>query len=211
MKLVLFSFCSLVIALANLNLPVMGQTNTDQVSVKASTNHKQYEKNSNTGKNKMTKEVKTEKALFGAGCFWGVEEDFRTLPGVISTKVGFSGGTVTDPSYERVCRGDTGHAEVVEVEYDPTKISYKDLLKKFFSSHDPTTLNRQGPDVGYQYRSVIFYNNPEQEKEAIAAKEELQAKSRRQIVTEIVPAKPFYAAEEYHQHYLLKRGQTVCH
>jgi peptide-methionine (S)-S-oxide reductase len=211
MKLMLLSFCSLVIALSNLCLPSIGQTSTEQVNVKETASHKQNEKNSNAGKSKMTKEIKTEKAMFGAGCFWGVEEDFRTLPGVISTKVGFSGGTVKDPSYERVCRGDTGHAEVVEVEYDPAKISYKDLLKTFFSSHDPTTLNRQGPDVGYQYRSVIYYVSPEQEKEAKAAKEELQAKSRRQIVTEIEPAKPFYAAEEYHQHYLLKRGQTVCH
>jgi peptide-methionine (S)-S-oxide reductase len=160
---------------------------------------------------KMDKQMRIEKAIFGAGCFWGVEEAFRRLPGVLSTTVGYSGGTVKEPSYERVCQGDSGHAEVVEVEYDPQKLTYADLLKVFFSSHDPTTLNRQGPDVGYQYRSVIFYNSPEQEKEALAAKEQLQTKLRRPIVTAIEPAKPFYKAEEYHQHYLEKRGLNICH
>lgn len=119
---------------------------------------------------------------------------------------------MANPSYEKVCEGDTGHAEVVEVEYDPAKIKYRDLLKVFFESHDPTTLNRQGPDVGYQYRSVIFYENSEQEKEAIAAKEQVQADNPgRAIVTAIEPAKPFYKAEEYHQQYLKKRGLNVCH
>jgi peptide-methionine (S)-S-oxide reductase len=166
----------------------------------------------NAGVNKMNKEIKTEKAIFGLGCFWGAQEDFDHLPGVISTRVGFCGGTVKDPSYHRVCEGDTGHAEVVEIEYDPKKITYSDLLKKFFASHDPTTLNRQGPDTGYQYRSVIFYTNPEQEKEANEAKEQVQAEySGRAIVTAVEPAQPFYKAEDYHQHYLQKRGLNVCH
>lgn len=156
-------------------------------------------------------QMQTEKGIFGAGCFWGVEEAFRQLPGVVSTEVGFCGGTVANPSYERVCAGDTKHAEVVEVTYDPKKISYKELLKTFFASHDPSTLNRQGPDVGEQYRSVIFYTNAEQEKEALAAKEEWQKRVGRGATTVIEAAKPFYPAEEYHQHYLEKRGLNVCH
>jgi peptide-methionine (S)-S-oxide reductase len=156
-------------------------------------------------------QMKTEKAMFGAGCFWGVEETFRQLPGVVSTAVGFSGGTVANPSYERVCTGDTKHAEVVEVTYIPQKISYNDLLKTFFSCHDPTTVNRQGVDFGEQYRSVIFYTSPEQEKEALAAKEEWQKMHSKKAATIIEPAKPFYKAEEYHQRYLEKRGFKVCH
>jgi peptide-methionine (S)-S-oxide reductase len=160
---------------------------------------------------KKVSQMKTEKAIFGAGCFWGVEETFRVLPGVVSTEVGFCGGIMSNPSYERVCAGDTRHAEVVEVIYDPKQISYNTLLKTFFSSHDPSTLNRQGPDVGEQYRSVIFYTSPEQEKEALAAKEEWQKKVGRGATTVIEAAKPFYKAEEYHQHYLEKRGLGVCH
>ncbi len=156
-------------------------------------------------------QIKTEKAIFGAGCFWGVEETFRQLPGVVSTAVGFCGGTVADPSYERVCVGDTKHAEVVEVIYDPKQISYHNLLKTFFSCHDPSTLNRQGLDIGEQYRSVIFYTSPEQEKEALAAKEEWQKKAGRGATTVIEVAKPFYKAEEYHQRYLEKRGLSSCH
>ena len=156
-------------------------------------------------------QMKTERAMFGAGCFWGVEETFRQLPGVISTAVGFAGGTVTSPSYERVCAGDTKHAEVVEITYDPRKISYNELLKTFFSAHDPTTINRQGFDVGEQYRSVIFYTSPEQEKEAIAAKEDWQKAHNKVAATIIESAKPFYRAEEYHQRYLEKRGFKVCH
>ena len=155
--------------------------------------------------------MKTEKAIFGAGCFWGVEETFRHLPGVVSTAVGYSGGHMTNPSYEQVCTGDTAHAEVVEVEFDPTKISYEELLNTFFSSHDPTTMNRQGPDVGYQYRSVIFYLSPEQEKQAMAAKEEWQEKIGKKVATAIEAAKPFYRAEEYHQRYLEKKGLNICH
>lgn len=191
-------------------VPAFGQAFSNQGTVKVITDKKHYSVNKD--EHKMDKPMKIEKAVFGAGCFWAVEETFRRLPGVLSTMVGYSGGSVANPSYEHVCQGDTGHAEVVEIEYDPAKIKYRDLLKVFFENHDPTTLNRQGPDIGYQYRSVIFYENPEQEKEAIAAKEQVQADNPgRAIVTAIEPAKPFYKAEEYHQQYLKKRGLTDCH
>ncbi len=155
----------------------------------------------------------SEKATFGAGCFWGVEEVFRRTPGVINTTVGYSGGRLENPTYQDVCSGRTGHAEVVQVEYDPEKVSYNQLLEIFWSNHDPTTLNRQGPDVGEQYRSVIFYHNPEQQSLATADKERLQASSRfrRPIVTQVVPAATFYPAEDYHQRYLEKRGLSSCH
>ena len=153
-----------------------------------------------------------EKATFGAGCFWGVEEAFRTLPGVISTAVGYAGGTKDHPTYEDVCSDRTGHAEVVEVEFDPEVISYDKLLDVFWSNHNPTTMNRQGPDVGTQYRSVVFYHSPEQKAQAEAAKIALDrsGKFSRPIVTQIEPAPPFWRAEEYHQKYLQKRGQTHC-
>jgi len=154
-----------------------------------------------------------QKATFGAGCFWGVEAEFRQLPkGVVSTAVGYEGGTMKNPTYRDVCTDRTGHAEVVEVEYDPEKISYEDLLKVFWANHDPTTLNRQGPDVGTQYRSVIFYHTPEQQAAALASKEKLEksGRYRRPIVTEIVPATSFYRAEHYHQQYLEKRGLSSC-
>ena len=154
-----------------------------------------------------------QKATFGAGCFWGVEAEFRQLPkGVVSTAVGYEGGTMKNPTYRDVCTDRTGHAEVVEVEYDPEKVSYEDLLKVFWANHDPTTLNRQGPDVGTQYRSVIFYHTPEQQVAALASKEKLEksGRYRRPIVTEIVPATSFYRAEEYHQQYLEKRGLSSC-
>ncbi len=155
----------------------------------------------------------TEKATFGAGCFWGVEAAFRQIKGVVATTVGYEGGTFANPTYRDVCTDRTGHAEAVQVEYDPARVSYNDLLNVFWENHNPTTLNRQGPDVGTQYRSVIFYNSPEQQKEAIASKEQLQAsgKYRRPIVTEIVPASTFYRAEDYHQQYLEKRGLSSCH
>ena len=155
----------------------------------------------------------TEKATFGAGCFWGVEAAFRQIKGVVATAVGYEGGTFANPTYRDVCTDRTGHAEAVQVEYDPARVSYNDLLNVFWENHNPTTLNRQGPDVGTQYRSVIFYNSPEQQKEAIASKEQLQAsgKYRRPIVTEIVPATTFYRAEDYHQQYLEKRGLSSCH
>src|SRR5436305_6136909 len=152
--------------------------------------------------------VTLEKATFGAGCFWGVEAAFRQIKGVVSTSVGYSGGNYNNPSYKDVCYGRTGHAEVVEVVYDPERVSYNDLLNVFWENHDPTTLNRQGPDIGEQYRSVIFYHTPEQQAAALASKEKLEksGKYRRPIVTEIVPATTFYRAEEYHQQYLEKRG-----
>jgi peptide-methionine (S)-S-oxide reductase len=156
--------------------------------------------------------MQTEKAMFGAGCFWGVEETFRNLKGVISTAVGYAGGTKDSPSYEDVCTDETGHAEVVEVEFDPAQISYDQLLDVFWSNHNPTTLNRQGPDVGTQYRSVIFFYSPEQKAAAEASKQKLEKSGRfpRPIVTQIEPAPKFWRAEEYHQEYLKKRGQTHC-
>jgi peptide-methionine (S)-S-oxide reductase len=154
-----------------------------------------------------------EKATFGAGCFWGVEEKFRQTRGVLETKVGYSGGHTENPTYEQVCGKQTGHAEVVEVTFDPAVISYEQLLKIFFEMHDPTTLNRQGPDHGSQYRSAIYFHSAEQEqqaKETIAALTTAKA-FRDPIVTEVTAAKPFYDAEEYHQKYLAKRGIIVCH
>src|ERR1051325_11696392 len=149
-----------------------------------------------------------EKATFGAGCFWGVEDAFRQVKGVRETAVGYAGGHYENPTYQDVCSGRTGHAEVVEVHFDPSEISYDELLNVFWENHDPTTLNRQGPDWGTQYRSVIFYHTPEQEAAARASKEKMQAsgKFRRPIVTEIAPASEFHRAEDYHQQYLEKRG-----
>lgn len=154
-----------------------------------------------------------ETATFGAGCFWGVEESFRHIPGVIDTAVGYLGGHTQNPTYKDVCTDATGHAEVVQVTYDPAKVGYEQLLDVFWSSHDPTTLNRQGPDIGTQYRSAIFFHSPEQERLARASKEKMQAsgKFRRPIVTEITPASTFYPAEDYHQKYLAKRGLSHCH
>jgi len=152
------------------------------------------------------------KALFGAGCFWGVEAAFRQVEGVLATAVGYSGGRKENPTYEDVCSGRTGHAEVVEVEYDPSKVTYEQLLDVLWENHDPTTLNRQGPDVGEQYRSAIFFFDPEQEAAARASKERLEKSGRykRPIVTEITPASKFYRAEEYHQRYLEKHGLAHC-
>jgi peptide-methionine (S)-S-oxide reductase len=152
----------------------------------------------------------TEKATFAAGCFWGVEAAFRRVIGVRATTVGYLGGTMPDPTYRDVCTGKTGHAEVVEVEFDPARVTYDKLLSVFWQIHDPTTLNRQGPDVGTQYRSAIFFHTPEQEAAAQASKAALQARSSRPIVTEITPASQFYPAEEYHQRYLEKRGLATC-
>jgi peptide-methionine (S)-S-oxide reductase len=158
----------------------------------------------------MTEEMK---ATFGAGCFWGVEAAFRQIPGVLSTRVGYLGGTMANPTYGDVCTGRTGHAEVVEVTYDPARLSYDDLLTVFWENHDPTTLNRQGPDVGEQYRSAIFFQNEEQRAQAESSKQEREksGRYRRPIVTEITPASEFYEAEEYHQQYLEKRGLSTCH
>ncbi len=153
-----------------------------------------------------------EKATFGAGCFWGVEMAFRRVEGVESTSVGYIGGTTENPTYSDVCTGKTGHAEAVEVMYDPARVSYEKLLNVLWEIHDPTTLNRQGPDIGTQYRSAIFFHTPEQEAAAQASKRELQQSRRfkwfrREIVTEITPATVYYMAEDYHQQYFEKQGR----
>jgi peptide-methionine (S)-S-oxide reductase len=153
------------------------------------------------------------KATFAAGCFWGVEDAFRQMKGVTSTTVGYTGGNTKNPSYKEVCTDRTGHAEAVEVEFDPNQVSYRELLALFFQSHDPTTLNRQGPDFGSQYRSAIFFHDAEQEAEAREAKAALEkaAVFKRPIVTQIVPAPEFYRAEDYHQQYFEKQGIRSCH
>ena len=155
----------------------------------------------------------TKTATFGAGCFWGVEETFRQVPGVIDTAVGYLGGSLVNPTYQDVCTDTTGHAEVVQLQFDPEAVSYDALLDQFWKLHDPTTLNRQGPDFGTQYRSAIFFHDEEQKTMAEASRERLSAsrRYRRPIVTEITPASTFYPAEEYHQKYLAKRGKTSCH
>ena len=147
-----------------------------------------------------------EKALFGAGCFWGVEETFRKLPGVIKTEVGYSGGNTINPTYESVCLGDTNHAEVVLVEYNEKELSFEKLVDHFWKCHDPTTLNRQGPDIGTQYRSAIFYFNEYQKKISLDSKNDYSRKNRLNIVTEIKEAKEYYKAEEFHQKYIQKTG-----
>jgi peptide-methionine (S)-S-oxide reductase len=152
----------------------------------------------------------TETATFAAGCFWGVEAAFRALPGVTRTAVGYAGGSVEQPTYKQVCRGRTGHAEAVEVEYDPSVIAYEDLLATFWSIHNPTTRNRQGWDIGSQYRSAIFTDGDEQRRAALASRDAHQSGLKREIVTEIVPAERFWPAEDYHQQYLEKRGQASC-
>lgn len=153
-----------------------------------------------------------EKATFGAGCFWGVEETFAGVKGVKSTAVGYMGGTMDNPTYQDVCTDETGHAEVVYLEYDPSEVNYDDLLKIFWENHNPTTMNRQGPDIGTQYRSVVFYYNDEQKAAAEKSKDELQksGKFTRDIVTQIIPASTFWRAEEYHQKYLQKHGLSHC-
>ena len=154
-----------------------------------------------------------EKATFGAGCFWGVEVSFANIPGVTATAVGYEGGKTQAPSYKDVCTDSTGHAEVVEVDFDPDRVSYATLLDAFFSLHDPTQLNRQGPDWGTQYRSAIFYHSPEQKEVAEAKIGELTAAGKfapKKIVTQVTPAQTFWRAEDYHQRYLEKRGMVSC-
>src|ERR1700681_2714295 len=162
---------------------------------------------------KPKEDFKMANAMFGAGCFWGVEAAFRLVKGVKSTAVGYAGGDLKHPTYHDVCTGTTGHAEVVQVEYDPAVTAYDDLLNVFWENHDPTTLNRQGPDVGTQYRSAIFFESPEQEAAAMASKERLEKSGRfkRPIVTRIEPASEFWRAEDYHQQYLERRGLSTCH
>lgn len=154
-----------------------------------------------------------ELATFGAGCFWGVEATFREIPGVVDAAVGYLGGHKENPNYQDVCTDATGHAEVVQIKFDPAKVTYDQLLDVFWKVHNPTTLNRQGPDVGTQYRSAIFFHSPEQERAAKASKEKLQQSGRysKPVVTEITPASTFWRAEEYHQRYLEKQGRTSCH
>ncbi|MBW3579477.1 MAG: peptide-methionine (S)-S-oxide reductase MsrA [Actinobacteria bacterium] len=154
----------------------------------------------------------TEKATFGAGCFWGIEAAFRQVPGVVSTAVGYMGGATEEPSYRQVCSGRTGHAEVVQVEYDPERLSYDEVLAVFWDNHDPTTLNRQGPDMGTQYRSAVFFHDEAQAAAARRSIEQLEAtrRFRRPIVTEVTPASTFWLAEDYHQQYLEKRGLSTC-
>ena len=149
-------------------------------------------------------------ATFGAGCFWGVEAEFRKLEGVTQTTVGYLGGTLQNPTYEQVCTDKTGHAEVVEVTYEPDRISYDELLETFWDVHDPTQLNRQGPDFGTQYRSAIFFHTPDEEIAAQRSKAQAQTRIPGEIVTEITPASTFYPAEDYHQRYLEKRGLASC-
>jgi len=155
--------------------------------------------------------AETQHAIFGAGCFWGVQFYFDQGPGVVQTTVGYSGGTTKNPTYEEVCTHTTGHAEVVRVEFDPKKVDYKTLVRQFFRMHDPTQLNRQGPDVGDSYRSVIFCANEEQQQIAEAVRDEVQPQFDKPIVTQIVEEQPFYRAEEYHQKFTEKTGQGMCH
>lgn len=154
-----------------------------------------------------------EIATFGAGCFWGVEAAFRRVPGVLDAVSGYSGGRTENPTYRQVCTDTTGHAEVVQVTFDPEKVSYEQLLDVFWTIHDPTQVNRQGPDFGKQYRTAIFYHSPEQEAKAKKSKQALETSGKlaRSVATEITPAGPFWRAEEYHQRYLEKRGATSCH
>ena len=157
--------------------------------------------------------MKTEKATFAAGCFWGVESAFRQVPGVIDTQVGYTGGKTANPTYKEVCTDTTGHAEAIEITFDPAKVSYEKLLDLFWRMHDPTLVNRQGPDVGTQYRSAVFYHSPEQKTAAEASKAALDksGKHKAPVATQILPAGPFYRAEEYHQRYFEKNGGPACH
>lgn len=161
----------------------------------------------------MTSPAQIQTAIFAAGCFWGVEETFRTLPGVIDTEVGYTGGHKDKPTYQDVCSHGTGHAEALKIIFDPEQVSYQKLLEIFWKSHNPTTVNRQGPDVGDQYRSSIFYTSEDQKQEAEKSKIEMDKSGRwkNPIVTEIVPAALFYRAEEYHQKYAFNRGLGSCH
>jgi peptide-methionine (S)-S-oxide reductase len=154
--------------------------------------------------------TETETATFAAGCFWGVEVDFRNTPGVTDVRVGYTGGHVESPDYKQVCSGSTGHAEAVEVTFDPNEVSYRELLDTFWNLHDPTQKNRQGWDVGTQYRSAVFTHTPEQAEAAVESKARVQAQLSRPIATEIVPAATFWPAEEYHQQYLVKNGRATC-
>lgn len=196
-----------------------GETTGDSTTVssashgKSSAEARGTDSNTGTATRAGQEGVKLEKATFGGGCFWGVEERFRQTPGVIKTSVGYMGGHVKNATYKQVCSDTTGHAEVVQVEFDPARISYDQLLDVFWRSHNPTQMNRQGPDIGKQYRSVIFYHSPEQETAAAASKAKLAAsgKHKKPIATEVAAAGEYWLAEDYHQQYLAKRGVTECH
>jgi methionine-S-sulfoxide reductase len=155
--------------------------------------------------------MKTQRAIFAAGCFWGVQYYFDQVPGIVKTTVGYTGGHTENPTYDQVCTHTTGHAEAVEIEFDPEQVSYKMLLMQFFRMHDPTQLNRQGPDVGDNYRSAIFYTDEEQHKEAVQVRNETQERINKPVVTEISKAGPFYAAEAYHQKFTERTGMGMCH
>lgn len=155
--------------------------------------------------------MKTQKAIFAAGCFWGVQYYFDQVPGVIKTTVGYTGGHTENPTYDDVCTRKTGHAEAIEVEFDPSEVSYETLVRQFFRMHDPTQLNRQGPDVGDEYRSAIFYVDQEQRKEAIQTRNGVQKRLDTPVVTQIEPAGPFYEAEPYHQKFTERTGMGMCH
>lgn len=155
--------------------------------------------------------MKIERAIIAAGCFWGVQYYFDQVPGVVKTTAGYTGGHTEDPTYDDVWAHDTGHAEAVQIEFDPEKVSYETLIKQFFRMHDPTQLNRQGPDIGEQYRSAIFYLNQEQRKDAIHVRNQVQKAKDKPIVTQIVPAKEFYEAEPYHQKFTERTGMGMCH
>ena len=152
----------------------------------------------------------TEKATFAAGCFWGVEVDYRNIPGVTDVRVGYTGGTTEEPTYQQVCGGGTGHAEAVEITFDPSEVTYEELVDEFWGVHDPTQVNRQGWDVGSQYRSAIFTHSPEQARVAAESKERAQTRFSKPIATQIAPADTFWPAEEYHQQYLVKNGRAIC-
>ncbi len=203
MKSKFFKFCATIIYMKNRTLLLMGLLGLSVLFTAGA---------SNAPVQKESSSMPTKKASFAAGCFWGVEKIFMKIPGVVSTRVGYQGGTTENPSYEEVCTGRTGHAEAMEVEYDPSKVSYDKLLLTFWQYHDPTTKDRQGPDVGSQYRSVIFYYDDEQKKAAEESKKKLDKSGilKGPIVTEIVPASKFWEAEDYHQKYLQKNPFGYC-
>lgn len=195
-------------AIAGLTLAISGALAGCTVQTDAQQSDRAHTSSEGQGERQMA----TETATFGAGCFWGVEETFRTTPGVTDTEVGYSGGQTENPTYKEVCSHGTGHAEVVRLQYDPEQISYEELLRIFFELHDPTQVNRQGPDIGDQYRSVIFYHTDEQKQAAEQMKSELEDAGRysRPIATQIEPAPEFWRAEDYHQQYIKKRGGGGC-
>jgi peptide-methionine (S)-S-oxide reductase len=202
-----------IFAMFSVALVVAGLAGCEQYIAAAAAKSESKDAPKGNQEEKKEDNIRTEIATFAAGCFWGVEATFRQIKGVKATAVGYTGGHMDQPTYKDVCTDTTGHAEAVQVEYDPTPVSYQQLLDVFWKNHDPTTPNRQGPDHGTQYRSVIFYHSPEQKASAEASKQELDksGKFRRPIVTEVVPATAFWKAEDYHQQYLENRGLSSCY